>query len=194
MRGVLLVRHGNTTFDKKVDALLDPPLDEEGIERTKRTVDFLDKSGYQFSRIVSSPLQRTLRVAEMISQGNKRVTVNNAALPWNLGDLMGKQASAVHDKIQYLHNYPDIKAPHGESYRTFYNRWAEFLYRLMDYTEAKDEMIMVATHSRNIDALQSIIGGAPVGDIKEEAPNDSVTLLANNVVSNWTFDLIWDGR
>ena len=189
-----MVRHGNTTFDEKVDALLDPPLDEEGIERTKRTVEFLDKGPYQFSRIVSSPLQRTLKVAEMIAQGNKRVTTNNAALPWNLGDIMGKQASVVRDKLQYLHNYPDIKAPHGESYRTFYNRWSEFLHRLMDYTDAKDEMVMVATHSRNINALQSIIGGAPIGDVQEDAtPNDSITLLANNGVS-WDYSLVWDGR
>lgn len=193
-RGIFLIRHSNTTFDTKVDALLDPPLDEEGVERFKRTVEFLDKSGYEFSRIVSSPLQRALRVAEMISRGNIKVTTNNAALPWNLGDLMGKEGKMVADKLDYLKNYPDIKAPHGESYRTFYTRWTEFLQVLMTYVENKDEPIAVTTHSRNINALQSFIGGNPVGDVEETAPVASVTLLANNGVSNWEYNIIWDGR
>lgn len=193
-RGILLVRHGNTTYDTKVDALLNPPLNDEGVQRVKRTVEFLRQSDYQFNRIISSPLQRTLKVAEMISAGNTKVIPNNAALPWNLGDLMGKEGSLVGPKLEYLKNYPDIKAPHGEAYRTFYNRWSEFLSRLMNYSELKDVTLVVVTHSRNINALQSIIDGNPVGDVQEVTPEASVTFLANNGVSNWTYKIIWDGK
>jgi len=189
----LLVRHGNTTYDTKVDALLDPPLDREGIERVERTIKFLDQSPYDFKRIISSPLQRALLLAQMVSRGRKQVTTNNAALPWNLGDLMGKEGALVGPKLEYLKNYPDIRAPHGESYRTFYNRWSEFLHRLMTYSEVKGETLMVTTHSRNINALQSIIGGNPVGDVQETAPEASVTFLATNGVS-WDFNIVWDGQ
>src|SRR5271170_6438820 len=130
MRGIYLVRHGNTTYDKKVDALLDPPMDQDGVERIKRTAKFLH--GTSFRRAISSPLQRALKSGELISGGRLRVTPNNAALPWNLGDLMGKVNTEVKDKLEYLKNYPDIKAPHGESYRTFYLRWTGFLRKLMD--------------------------------------------------------------
>lgn len=192
---ILLVRHSNTTFDKKVDALLNPPLDEEGMERLHRTIDFLDRKAFTINRIVSSPLQRALKTAELISRGNARITVHNGALPWNLGDLMGKPNSEVDSKIKYLEKYPDIRAPHGESYRTFYNRWAEFLHKVMDYAEAKpEEHVLLATHSRNIDALQEVIGGAPIGSVKEATPEASVTLLAKNVVGKWHYKLIWDGE
>jgi broad specificity phosphatase PhoE len=188
-----LIRHGNTTYDTKVDALLNPPLDREGVERIERTVKFLEKENLRFSRIISSPLQRALRVAEMISHGDTRVTTNNGALPWNLGDLMGKEARQVKDKMEYLKNYPDIKAPHGESYRRFYLRWQDFLQKVMAYVEAKDEAVCITTHSRNINALQSIIGGNPVGDVQEITPEASVTFLAKTGL-DWKYIMIWDGR
>jgi broad specificity phosphatase PhoE len=194
MRGIYLVRHGNTTYDTKVDALLNPPLDREGTERVQRTVEFLDHEDIRSKRILSSPLQRALMVADMISRGNSKVTTHNEALPWNLGDIMGKEISIVKDKLQYLKDYPEMKAPHGESYRTFYNRWSAFLERVMAYVEAKQEDIIITTHSRNINALQSIIGGNPVGDVEEVAPEASVTFLAINGVSDWGFKLIWDGK
>ncbi len=194
MRGILLVRHGNTTYDTKVDALLDPPLDHEGIERVQRTVAYLDSVDYPIDRIVSSPLQRALRVAEMISRGNSKVIPLNACLPWNLGALMGKEASLVRPKLQTLKDFPDLKAPHGESYRTFYNRWEGFLRKLMTYAEGIQKYVVVTTHSRNIDALQSIIGGNPIGDVEETTPEASVTLLADNGVDGWNYHVIWEGK
>lgn len=192
---ILLVRHSNTTYDDKVDALLDPPLDEEGIERLKRTIKFIHEGDFNFKRIVSSPLQRALLTASMINGDKARITTSNGALPWNLGDLMGKPSAVVRSRIEYLESYPDLKAPHGEAYRTFYNRWAAFLDKIMQYAETKpEEAIVVATHSRNIDALQSIIGGAPIGDVKELTPEASVTLLAKNGVSDWSYKLIWEGK
>jgi len=191
---ILLVRHSNTTYDKKVDALLDPPLDEEGIERLKRTAKFLHDGAFRYSRILSSPLQRALKTASTIDGVHAQVTTHNGLLPWNLGDLMGKSNNIVRAEIDRLKNYPDLKAPHGESYRTFYERWSGFLHKIMQYAEAKsDQAVLLTTHSRNIDALQSIIDGAPVGDVQELAPEASVTLLAKNGVS-WSHKIIWEGR
>jgi broad specificity phosphatase PhoE len=195
MRGIYLIRHSNTTYDKKVDALLNPPLDEEGMERIKRTAKFLDSKGIIPKRIISSPLQRALLVAETLAKHGVAVTTHNEALPWNLGDIMGMSNKVADPKIEYLLNYPDIKAPHGESYRTFYTRWSNFLMKLMAYAEAKpDEAVFVTTHSRNINALQEIIRGAPIGDVQETTPEASVTLLAKNGVSDWHYELIWDGH
>ena len=190
MRGIYLVRHGNTTYDTKVDALLDPPLDKDGVDRVKRTVAFLDREGIKADVIVSSPLQRALAVAEMIAHGSTKVTTHNACLPWNLGDLMGKEGAMVKDKLQFLKDYPDLKAPHGESYRTFYLRWEGFLRTAMKYTGT----LLITTHSRNINALQSIIGGNPVGDVEESAPEASVTFLADNGFDDWTYKIIWEGK
>lgn len=195
MRGVLLIRHSNTTYDNKVDALLNPPLDEEGSERFARTIKFLREGDYPFSRIVSSPLQRALLAAERLADQRAKVTTHNEALPWNLGDLQGKPNAKVQPAIDFLLNYPDIKAPHGESYRTFLTRWSDFLFRLLMYAEAKpEEYLVVTTHSRNINALQEIIGGAPVGDVKETTPEASVTLLAQTGLGDLEYKILWEGK
>jgi broad specificity phosphatase PhoE len=191
---ILLIRHGNTTFDAKVDALLDPPLNEEGTERIKRTIEFLDSKGWTYDRIVSSPRQRALKVAEMLSRGNTRVTTSNGCLPWNLGDLMGKANKLAHPVIEQLKDSPDLRAPHGESYRSFYNRWEQFLGRLMHYATRVDKPLVVTSHSRNIDALQEIIGGAAIGDFKPLTPEASVTSLEQNEGGDWSYQMIWDGK
>jgi broad specificity phosphatase PhoE len=195
LQGIYLIRHGNTTFDQKVDALLNPPLNEEGRERVRRAIKFLDEQQIKPRRILSSPLQRALMVAEHISRGNAQVTTHNEALPWNLGDLMGKLNTLVQPAIDTLEAYPDLRAPHGESYRTFHNRWEAFVHRVMQYAEAKPEYpIVITTHSRNIDDLQSIIGGAAVGDIKTLAPEASVTHLVKDENGSWNYTQIWDGK
>jgi len=178
-----------------VDAILNPPLDEEGVERFKRTVKFIREGDFPFSRIVSSPLQRALRAAELLADGNAKVTTSNEALPWNLGDLQGKANFQVKAKIETLLNYPDLRAPHGEAYRTFYNRWSGFLQKLMAYAKAKpEEFLVVTTHSRNINALQEIIGDAPIGDVQEVTPEASVTLLAQTGSGDWDYKIIWEGK
>lgn len=194
MQGIFLIRHGNTTFDDKVDALLDPPLNEEGTLRVKRTVQFLDSKGFKYDRIISSPKQRALAVAELISRGNVRVTTSNSCLPWNLGDLMGKANKLAHPVIEHLKDFPDLRAPHGESYRSFYNRWESFLTRLMQYATHANNPLVVTSHSRNIDALQEIIGGASLGDFKPLTPEASVTFLRRDSDGNWDYKLIWDGH
>lgn len=192
---ILFVRHSNTTWDHKVDATMNPPLDEQGVERLKRTVEFLDNCPYPFHRIVSSPLQRALKTAELISRGNKKVTATNWCLPWYLGDLMGKDTAKVQPIINYLEEYPDVRAPHGESYREFFNRWATFVEMLKQYVEAHpDDALLVTTHSRNINALQEIIGGNPVGDVADLTPEASVTLLTRNDDGDWTYKIIWEGK
>ena|ERR1700723_2134787 len=194
MQGILLIRHGNTTFDDKVDGFLDPPLNHEGFERIRRTIKFLDSKGWTYDRIVSSPRQRALRAAEMLSRGRTLVTTSNYCLPWNLGDLMGKTSKVATPFIEQLKDFPDVNAPHGESYRAFYNRWEEFLGRVMYYAMRVDNPVVITCHSRNIDALQEIIGGASIGDFKPLTPEASVTQLSPDENGVWSYQLIWNGK
>jgi broad specificity phosphatase PhoE len=193
---ILLVRHGNTTFDKKVDATLDPPLTHEGSERMARTIKFIQNE-FKFDKVISSPLQRALKPSELLARGDAKVYANPGALPWNLGDLQGKLATVVQDKIKYLMDYPDLKAPHGESFRTFYNRWNDLLQRSMKFVEGEyDEALVILTHSRNINAALGIVEGLPVGTVTPPIPEGSVTKLSSQRTgsSDWTHELIWEGK
>lgn len=174
--------------------MLDPPLNREGVERIARTLKFVKSQNFKITRIVSSPLQRASKVAQLLANGN-RVTVNNGCLPWNLGDLMGKPTKLVESKIHHLEAYPDLKAPHGESYRSFHSRWTNFLYTLMSYAEERpDEHLVVVTHSRNIDDTKATVDGRGVGQVRHESPEASVTLLAETGSGDWNYEMIWDGE
>lgn len=192
---LLLIRHSNTAYDKKVDALLDPPLSVEGTKRIKRTIEFLHASSYKPQRLLSSPRQRALRAAEMFANGKIKLTTHNEALPWNLGDLQGKANKEVDPVIALLEEFPDLCAPHGESYRTFHNRWEEFLSRVMQYVEIKSEApIFIFTHSRNINDTRAIIDSSPVGTVQDWTPEASVTLVSKDEGGEWHYELIWEGK
>lgn len=191
---ILLIRHGNTTYDDKVDALLDPPLTKEGVDRLERTAKFLQEKGIIFSRIISSPLQRALKAANIIGGGAK-ITPHQHALPWHLGDLMGKPNKEVDPEIHYLEEFPYIAAPHGESYAKFFSRWTSLLGQVMLYSSLNPtDIIGITTHSRNINALQEFIGGAELGNVKEVTPEASVTLLTQNEEGDWSYKMIWEGK
>lgn len=191
---ILLVRHGNTTYDNKVDAMLDPPLTKEGVDRLERTAKFLQDKEIIFSRIISSPLQRTVKAAAIIGGGAK-TTTHQCALPWHLGDLMGKLNKDVDPEIKYLEEFPYIAAPHGESYAKFFSRWTWLLSQVMIYSSLNPkEIIGIVTHSRNINALQEFINGAELGNVKEVTPEASVTLLAQDESGDWYYKMIWEGK
>lgn len=191
---ILLVRHGNTSYDSKVDAFLDPPLDKKGVDRIKRTKKFLVEQDLRPHRIIVSPRQRTVKTAAIIGGGSIRIQPQNALLPWNLGDLQGRESREIRSTIQYFKDYPDLKVPHGESYRRFYLRWTGFLRQLMQWSiDHPEKLIMLVTHSRNINSLQELIDGNPIGDVKEVAQEGSVTLLAENGVNGWSHEIVWEG-
>lgn len=175
--------------------MLDPPLTKEGVDRLGRTKKFLEDKGVVFSRIISSPLQRTLKAADIISNGNIKVTTHQAALPWNLGDIQGKVTEQVEPLIDYLEEFPYMDAPHGESYAKFYSRWTWLLGQIMTYSSLNPkEIIGVTTHSRNINALHEFINGSDLGDVKELTPEASVTLLAQDEAGDWYHRIIWEGK
>lgn len=195
MRGILLVRHGNTTWDDRVDAILNPPLDIDGVKKVERTAQFIKDNGLSPTRVIVSPLQRTMRTAQIIAGQNFRVLADNKVLPWNLGDLMGKKTSTVEADIDQLLANPNRRAPHGESYMAFYDRWTKRLAEIQEFALAHpEEQVMIVTHSRNINSLQEYIDGNPIGDVIEVTPEASVTFLAKTGSGAWDYYRIWDGK
>ncbi|MFC4618846.1 histidine phosphatase family protein [Camelliibacillus cellulosilyticus] len=67
---IWLVRHGETEWNRlgKIQGIEDIALNETGIEQAKKVADYLQDE--YFSAIISSPLQRALKTAEMIQAFN----------------------------------------------------------------------------------------------------------------------------
>jgi broad specificity phosphatase PhoE len=196
---VLLVRHGETALnDPKNEAIRgysDIPLSIEGSKGVKAAAQFLADSKMTIVRVLSSPLQRTMMTAMVIAApSHAKVIPCNGLLPWNLGDLTGKPIKKVAPTMDYFQEYSDIKVPNGESYRDFYNRWAEALDKMFLYAEENPTEVLVGVvHSRNLLALPSILGDRNIGDVpvKGGPEPESITKI-EQINGEWKMSLLWE--
>lgn len=197
---VLIVRHGitemNDPANERVRGYSDVPLSFEGKMGVLETGNFLFEQKFNIAHMISSPLQRAMMTASLISAGNAEIKPDNRLLPWNLGRLMGQPVKEVAEEMNYLQAYPMIKAPEGESYQDFYTRWSEGLDSLKKFAEAHpDEAVVGVVHSRNLLALPSILGNKDIGDvpIKGGPAPASVTAVTKDG-DDWSFKLLWNQK
>lgn len=66
---IYIVRHGETDWNVqlKLQGRSDIPLNATGIEQAEQTGENLKKAGISFDKVYSSPLQRAVKTAELIS-------------------------------------------------------------------------------------------------------------------------------
>lgn len=200
MPELLLVRHGRTELNdpanEKIRGYSDIPISFVGKQGVEEAAEFLSKQNFPVHRILSSPLQRGILTASIIAEElSAKVIPNQGLLPWNLGALSGQPVKEVAPKMDYLQEFPDIKAPEGESYREFYTRWMDTLDMMMFYSlKHSDEVLIGVVHSRNLLALPSILGSRQIGDVpvKGGPGPESVTRVFQDDSGDWKFETIWD--
>lgn len=196
---VFLIRHARTALNdpanERVRAYSDIPISFEGKQGLEKTAEFLKKEGYPVTRILSSPLQRTIMTAEIIAQAvGARVFPNHGLLPWNLGNLSGEPIKNAAAQMEYYQNNPDIKVPGGESYKDFYARWNWEFEKMLVYAETHPtEVLSGVVHSRNLLALPSILGSKDIGEVpvKGGPGPESVTKVTLSD-DDWKMEVIWD--
>lgn len=201
MAQLLLVRHGRTELNdpanEKIRGYSDVPISFDGKEGVEEAAKFIADMQLPIHRIITSPLQRCVMTSSILSEavGGAKLYPNQGLLPWNLGRLMGQPVKEVAPQMDKLQEFSDIKAPEGESYRDFYNRWSNALDLMMYYAQAHtDEVLVGVIHSRNMLALPSILGDRNIGDVpvKGGPGPESVVQVSDDDEGNWTYNVIWD--
>lgn len=192
----LLVRHGTTELNdpknERLRGFSDVPLSKEGKDVIEGTRDYIRFAKFPIQRVITSPLQRAVMTASIIADNVAEVIPNNSLHPWDLGDLSGRLLKEILKDLDRLQEYPDLKAPHGESYRTFFDRWTSAVKRMQTYAEAHtDEILLGVVHSRNILALASIIGDHPIGDVPVKGgPRPGAVIRVSKPHGEWIMDVI----
>lgn len=128
MAKAYLVTHPETRLDHqgRIHGNLDPPLSYSGKIKGK----LLARSfkGKKISKIHSSPRQRALEMAKMISDATGApVEVHADLLPWDLGSLSGSKVGAMRPLLDFFSSRPDRPAPGGEPKSAVLMRWTKFL-------------------------------------------------------------------
>ena len=136
---VLLVRHGRTAFNSAAEERIrghsDIPISFEGKEGVEKTAKFLKDVGYPFKRILTSPMQRGIMTARLLS-ADAKIVPNNGLTPWDLGKLTGEPVNKIKADLDWYQHHPDVEVPNGESYRNFYDRWDRALEKMFAYARS----------------------------------------------------------
>jgi probable phosphoglycerate mutase len=110
---VVVVRHGDTEWSQngRHTSRTDLPLLPSGVQRARALAPVL--AGFQFARVLCSPLQRARQTAELAGFG-ERLEIAPDLTEWNYGDYEGLTSEQIHESRPGWQLWTD-GAPGGES-------------------------------------------------------------------------------
>ena len=160
-----VVTHGETIENANncLVGRLNTSLTEKGINQAKQVSEyFKDKN---IDLIVSSPLDRCKKTAEIISQNKIPIIYSDSLLGRDHGEFTGKPRDSI-DFAEYWNYNKNIQYKKAESVRQFYDRVAKLIEELkMTY---QDKNIIIVTHSGIMRVLYYYFKGIPKDGILSE--------------------------
>lgn len=145
-----MLRHGEPEGGVKYRGSLDDPLSATGWQQMTRSVNTCRELGYQWDRIIASPMQRCLAFAEKTADELQLpLTVVGSLRELCFGDLEGMRPKDAWD------TYPDLLSnmwndpvthtpPNGESFVDFARRVNEAMTQL--FIEHHGERLLLVIH------------------------------------------------
>ena len=165
---VVLVRHGQTAWSLSGQhtGTTDIPLTEQGRHHARALGDRL--SGWQFTRVLSSPLSRALETCRMAGFGD-RVETTNDLREWDYGEYEGRRTVDIREERPGWGLWRD-GVPGGETVEEV-GRRAD---RVIDAAHATDGDVALFAHGH----VLRILGARWIG-----LPPDHGALLALSTAS-----------
>jgi broad specificity phosphatase PhoE len=140
---IYVMRHGRTALDAahRTDSNLDLPLSDEG---RRDVVEVLSDAlkNVPIRCIYASNLKRTEETAHILKSGmpsNPEIEIRPDSDTWKLGSLAGEIKTNIRPFVLSLVANPDQKAPDGESYNEFTDRFDGFMDEMEEEMESGDE-------------------------------------------------------
>ncbi|GAA3724101.1 phosphatase PhoE [Salinicoccus jeotgali] len=176
MTKISLVRHGLTDFNRlrKLQGFSDIPLNEEGEGQA------IDASLYlkdePFDAIVSSPLNRAFRTAEIINQSHGLpITTMDELKEQHFGNLEGMHIDNIMDK------YPDGNLPGIETFESLSARVEKAMNIISE--EYDGQYVLLTAHSRTIKSILSLYSDE-IDMAQTKLDNCSLSII-QKVNGNW---------
>lgn len=156
---ILLVRHGQSVADieERHEGRADFPLTQLGCKQAKCVANWISNN-YEIDLILSSPLKRASKTAELISnETGAKIILNDLLMEWDNGLLAGLHRSEANQKypIPEGGRKPHDEYANCESFINFRARaemfWSKFLHKY-ENDESK-ERICIVSHGGMINML-----------------------------------------
>lgn len=146
------IRHGETDWNKHniIMGSIDIPLNDQGIDQAKHVATFLKEE--VFDTIISSPLKRALKTAEIIADYmkiQKPIIINDQIVEREWGEAEGKEVNPT----KSLFNDADTPIG-GETFSTFKKRVVEAVSQIL-YNEHRP---LIVSHGGVFKVLAENLG------------------------------------
>ena len=201
---IYIVRHGETDWNVqlKLQGRSDIPLNATGIEQAEQTGENLKKAGISFDKVYSSPLQRAVKTAELISGfDSSNIIKENRIIEFSFGKAEGstpeeRQSKPEFAQIKNFFTNPPSYSPDkdAETFDDVFKRTADFweneIRPLADNSSNKN--LLVVTHGGTLQTLLMHIDGRTLKNFwKVRFPNCSINKVS---LENGNFKLKWKSR
>lgn len=180
---IVLARHGETEWSRngKHTGLTDLPLTEVGEEQARILGRSFD--GEKFALVLSSPLQRALRTADLAGYGDQ-VEIDENLAEWDYGAYEGLTSPEIVEHLGHGWNLWDDGVPAGESpgedAEQVQARARAVIERAMPVLSGGHDVLFVA-HGHMLRAIAAAWIGLP-------APSGAVFSLSTGTVSELGFE------
>jgi broad specificity phosphatase PhoE len=192
-----VVRHGETAMnvgEERIRGWTNVPLDEKGVQQGHQVARYLKANTDRVAHIYTGNLDRCRDTALIINEKyNAPATELMELRPWNLGDYNGQILKKVLPKLQYLIERGDERAPGGESFMDFVNRWINMFKTLLHVATMSDAPIIIVTHTRNIRVMLAWLQGGMTAVFKKPT-STYLASSADPVEPGDYLKVIWNGR
>ena len=145
-------------------------LDEQGINEAQEAAEWFLEHGVKPTRIVTSPLSRARKTAEIIGEAlGVAVEIEEGFKPLDVGVFTGEDKNETWDDFVYYLDHPDEAIPDGDSVHGFAYRDIEALERWLRLAE-EDGPIIIVWHTSNVVVADCYLkeGGAGINCRPEE--------------------------
>jgi len=171
---ICIIRHGETNWnnEKKIQGRENIPLNQNGINQVKDTINYLKKHNWKF--IITSPLSRARISAEIISSeiGNIEIIKELDFVERDFGNISGLTINEA-NKL-----FPDGIWKGIESSETLQNRAVSSLKKYIKLCDG--ENIIIVSHGGTINSILSFLSNNEIGTGKTSLENACITLLEKN--------------
>jgi len=163
---IILIRHGETSWNKesRIQGCTDIPLSPSGCEQLHITGEHLAQTGISIDHILSSPLQRAQKSAEIIAEKLNYPAENILAAPLFTERRFGDMEGMVYNDA--LAKYPDNNCPGMETLEMLLNRAAAAInYCTSSYPE---KTLLITSHGALIKAILVSLTQGKIGYFDED--------------------------
>ena len=166
MHFITLLRHGESegNLSETLQGLLDYPLTPTGLDQARRLSSFWKSEGFHFDLVISSPLQRASKTAEIIASALKvPIEYDPAWKERNFGQLQGQLLEEISQRtppVDFFDPYEPVGG-NGESQLDLYTRACLALQNVLRLPAGS---YLIVSHGGILNkALYAIMGITPQG-------------------------------